>query len=78
MSCNFVSQRIPVIKDTTITIKLTFKINVCLNYTSGVAEFNLVVNSGDFDIDSGEILDTNGTGAFYVLADTNKLFTVMD
>ncbi len=78
MSCDFVSQRIPVIRDTTITIKLTLKIKVCLNYTSGVAEFNLVVNSGDFDIDSGEVLDTNGTGAFYVLADTNKLFTVTD
>lgn len=78
MSCNFVSQKMPVIRDTTITIELTLKIKVCLNYTSGVAEFNLVVNSGDFDIDSEEVLDTNGSGAFYVLADTNKLFTITD
>lgn len=77
-SHDFVSQKIPVIRDTTITIKLALKVNVCLNYTSGVAEFNLVVNSGDFDIDSEEVLDTNGTGAFYVLADTNKLFTITD
>ena len=77
-SHDFVSQKIPVIRDTTITIKLALKVNVCLNYTSGVAEFNLVVNSGDFDIDSEEVLDMNGTGAFYVLADTNKLFTITD
>ncbi|BAL85089.1 putative phage tail protein (plasmid) [Selenomonas ruminantium subsp. lactilytica TAM6421] len=78
-SIDIVSVEFPVVAGQPVEITLDIAPMFCKTWPYDVYHnWAIYVNSADFDVASTEKLDGSGTAAFFVLADTNKFYTVVN